>query len=70
MTLDSLMKKWWDNPNMYEKPYYKACENENGEYVILTITKDCFKTETAQKNDWVRENHWYRDGSSTETYKK
>ena len=70
MEMEVLMKEWWDNAEAYDRSKVLCGENENSEMVVVTMTKEYFGTETVQRNDWVRENRWYRDGTSTERYTK
>ena len=50
-------------------------ENENGETVIIERFKDdnneyFYRMQIAQKNDWLRINEYYADGTVTETYER
>lgn len=59
--------------NLHESPC--IAENENGETVIIERFKDdnneyFYRMQTAQKNDWLRINEYYADGTVTETYER
>lgn len=45
-------------------------ENENGELVMLSVFHDKIVTATYQRNNWIRKNTYYRDGTNEETYEK
>lgn len=42
--------------------------NENGESVTLSVSSDKITVETYQSNGWVRENTYYRDGTTEELF--
>lgn len=45
-------------------------KNENGEMVIVEGNASCYRLTTVQKNDWLRINEYYPDGTTTETFEK
>ena len=51
-----------------------TCTNEDGEIVIIEAGKDdagvYYKLTTCQKNNWCRENTYYKSGDQTESYSK
>lgn len=44
-------------------------ENQEGEFVTMTIEADRITTETMQKNGWLRRNVYWKDGTREELYK-
>lgn len=54
----------------YEFDSVVLARNTNGEFVSISIYKDKIVSETAQHNNWVRKNVYYRDGTSEELYHK
>lgn len=51
-----------------EFPYMLFGENEQGEENIISINRDNVTVSTYQKNGWIRQNVYYRDGSTEESY--
>jgi hypothetical protein len=54
---------------------YGKCEglggiDEDGNFVIVTIDDESACIRTSQKNGWLRNNTYYPDGSSEETYQR
>ena len=51
-----------------------SATNADGENVIIEEGREegvhYYRLETIQKNNWSRINHYYEDGTSTETYEK
>lgn len=45
-------------------------KSANGENIILTVGEDYITTETLQRNDWIRVNTYWADGTTEETYKR
>ena len=45
-------------------------KNDNDEDVIVVVLNNCLRTITKQKNDWLRINDYYHDGTTTETYER
>lgn len=45
-------------------------ENHDGEMVCVSVFKDKVVVKTIQKNDWIRVNVFYRDGTTDELYEK
>lgn len=45
-------------------------KNENGERVIVSVSKDNITVETFQDNDWIRKNTYWRDCTTEETYSR
>lgn len=63
--------------NDYEQLYKKygligpqVGKNEDGEYVVVTITDESAVVTTSQKNGWLRINTYYKNGICTEEYEK
>ena len=44
--------------------------NEDGEYAMVTIDKECATIATVQDNSWTRINVYYPDGTEEELYRK
>ena len=45
-------------------------ENEDGEYVIVAVTKNYAVITTSQKNGWLRNNTYWKDGTEEESYER
>lgn len=45
-------------------------KNESGERVLISIFPEKIVVSTSQKNNWVRKNTYYRDGSCDETFSR
>lgn len=43
-------------------------ENSDNETVIVTIDQESASIRTLQKNGWIRENIYYKDGTQEELY--
>lgn len=54
------------NPDKYKFPFFG--ENEDGEFVSVEIYDDKIVVETTQKNDWIRKNFYWRDGTAEEMF--
>lgn len=57
-----------DRADEFDAPW--AGKNENGEHFQISINKNNITVETFQHNNWIRENIYYRDGSSEELFKR
>ena len=44
--------------------------NDNGDNIIIEVTKNYIKTRTPQSNGWDKINYYYTDGTIEETYEK
>lgn len=57
--------------NEIELGFYTS-KNEDGEDLIVEISKDYVRVDTIQKNGWIRINYYYLDEEETvtEMYKK
>ena len=60
-----------DCVDIYSTPC--TAQNQDGETVIIEKFRDendkyFFRTTTIQKNNWMRINEYYADGTVTETY--
>lgn len=60
--LVKLMDDMGGNPNLY------VGKNEEGEQVQISIEREKITIETHQVNGWIRQNIYYRDGTSDETF--
>lgn len=57
-----LMDKYGDS----EMPF--DGKNQDGEAVLVSISKDNIAVRTYQNNGWIRINTYWRDGTTEETY--
>lgn len=46
----------------------KVGVNEDGENCMISIDEECACIRTLQKNNWMRVNIYYKDGTSEELY--
>lgn len=59
----------------YDLSDFPLCgANEEGDSIIIYIRKDekgkCFEIHTFQKNNWIRVNRYYNDGTTEEWFDK
>ena len=61
----------------YEKLYNKfglidqqVGQNEDKEYVVVTVTAEYAVITTSQKNGWLRNNVYWKDGTEEESYSR
>ena len=45
-------------------------DNESGEHIQITISKDNIIVKAFQSNNWIRKNIYWRDGTSEELYER
>lgn len=48
----------------------KIGKNEDGEYVVVSIDKECACIRTLQKNGWMRINIYHKDGTIEEMFER
>ena len=63
--LNSMIKLMDD---LCERETMLAGETEDGEPITISVWKDRITTVTLQKNGWVRENIYHRDGTREELF--
>lgn len=60
------MLELMDRFDEFKVPYMG--ENENGEFVQISVNKDNITVVTNQDNGWVRQNIYYRDFTTEELF--
>lgn len=65
-SMKAMMEECKSNPSKYQMPFFGV--NEDDEAVKVEVYEDRIVLYTTQKNDWIRQNIYWNDGTVEELY--